>query len=188
MGGGRPHLHELAGWCWQPLIQQHCINSAHPKHGCQQWATVHDKRLPALRPPAFLPRRCRPLVLGKRQGRRGEEWCVASEDCAFGPIGFERVRDVQASPGLGRHRCCLQAAADAAGAPPPLLHSGSLSGSLCVTLLCLYCPVLPMPVLQPGEMIIVDEDGRLHSRQVAPVSRLASPDSCALPLSLPLSL
>ena len=23
-----------------------------------------------------------------------EEWCVASEDCAFGPIGYERVRDV----------------------------------------------------------------------------------------------
>lgn len=58
----------------------------------------------------------RPLVLGKRQGRRGEEWCVASEDCAFGPIGFERVRDVQ-----------------------------------------------------PGEMIIIDEQGRLVSRQVAKV-------------------
>ena len=23
-----------------------------------------------------------------------EEWCVASEDCAFGPIGYKRVRDV----------------------------------------------------------------------------------------------
>lgn len=40
------------------------------------------------------PRACRPLVLGKRAGASGEEWCVASEDCAFGPIGFERVRDV----------------------------------------------------------------------------------------------
>ncbi|EFN59299.1 hypothetical protein CHLNCDRAFT_137657 [Chlorella variabilis] len=60
------------------------------------------------------PNGIRPLVLGKRQGRRGEEWCVASEDCAFGPIGFERVRDVR-----------------------------------------------------PGEMIIIDEDGRLISRQVA---------------------
>lgn len=58
-----------------------------------------------------------PLVLGKRQGRRGEEWCVASEDCAFGPIGFERVRDVT-----------------------------------------------------PGEMVIITEDGRLVTRQVAPVS------------------
>jgi hypothetical protein len=38
---------------------------------------------------------CRPLVLGRREGRLGEEWCVASEDCAFGPIGFERVRDVR---------------------------------------------------------------------------------------------
>ena len=37
----------------------------------------------------------RPLVLGVRQSAGGsEEWCVASEDCAFGPIGFRRVRDV----------------------------------------------------------------------------------------------
>lgn len=43
------------------------------------------------------PHGIRPLVLGKRHGENGEEWCVASEDCAFGPIGFERVRDV--SPG-----------------------------------------------------------------------------------------
>ena len=40
------------------------------------------------------PHGIRPLVLGKRDGPAGEEWCVASEDCAFGPIGFERVRDV----------------------------------------------------------------------------------------------
>ena len=36
----------------------------------------------------------RPLVLGKRTSDQGDEWCVASEDCAFGPIGFQRVRDV----------------------------------------------------------------------------------------------
>lgn len=36
----------------------------------------------------------RPLVLGKRESRHGDEWCVASEDCAFGPNGYERVRDV----------------------------------------------------------------------------------------------
>ena len=36
----------------------------------------------------------RPLVLGRRKSDSGDEWCVASEDCAFGPIGFERVRDV----------------------------------------------------------------------------------------------
>lgn len=42
------------------------------------------------------PHGIRPLVLGKRSGPKGEEeWCVASEDCAFGPIGFERVRDVR---------------------------------------------------------------------------------------------
>ena len=38
---------------------------------------------------------CRPLVLGSRQGPGGQEWCVASEDCAFGPIGFHRERDVR---------------------------------------------------------------------------------------------
>ena len=37
----------------------------------------------------------RPLVLGKRSTPAGDEWCVASEDCAFGPIGFQRVRDVR---------------------------------------------------------------------------------------------
>jgi len=37
----------------------------------------------------------RPLVLGQRQNERGEdEWCVASEDAAFGPLGFTIVRDV----------------------------------------------------------------------------------------------
>ena len=58
----------------------------------------------------------RPLVLGVRRGASGgEEWCVASEDCAFGPIGFKRVRDVR-----------------------------------------------------PGEMIVVDPSGQLHSRQCVP--------------------
>lgn len=37
----------------------------------------------------------RPLVLGKRVSSAGDEWCVASEDCAFGPIGYKRVRDVR---------------------------------------------------------------------------------------------
>lgn len=55
-------------------------------------STVH-RSLPSR--PTTCPTPRRPLVLGRRQGRRGEEWCVASEDCAFGPIGFERVRDVQ---------------------------------------------------------------------------------------------
>ncbi|EIE26868.1 Amidophosphoribosyl transferase [Coccomyxa subellipsoidea C-169] len=36
----------------------------------------------------------RPLVLGSRERNGRTEWCVASEDCAFGPIGFTRVRDV----------------------------------------------------------------------------------------------
>lgn len=57
----------------------------------------------------------RPLVLGRRNGPKGEEWAVASEDCAFGPIGFERVRDVM-----------------------------------------------------PGEMIVITEDGKLVTREVAP--------------------
>ncbi len=33
-------------------------------------------------------------MLGRRTSDDGDEWCVASEDCAFGPIGFQRVRDV----------------------------------------------------------------------------------------------
>lgn len=40
------------------------------------------------------PHGIRPLVLGTRLTPDGPEWCVASEDCAFGPIGFKRVRDV----------------------------------------------------------------------------------------------
>eukprot|EP00798_Chlamydomonas_sp_ICE-L_P028271 gene28271-31376_t len=40
------------------------------------------------------PHGIRPLVLGKRYGPNGDDYCIASEDCAFGPIGFERVRDV----------------------------------------------------------------------------------------------
>eukprot|EP00884_Botryococcus_braunii_P014172 jgi/Botrbrau1/22756/Bobra.0132s0088.1 len=41
------------------------------------------------------PHGIRPLVLGKRTGANGDEWAIASEDCAFGPVGFERVRDVR---------------------------------------------------------------------------------------------
>lgn len=37
----------------------------------------------------------RPLVLGQRDTQDGPEYCVASEDCAFGPIGYRRVRDVR---------------------------------------------------------------------------------------------
>ena len=36
----------------------------------------------------------RPLVLGRRLTELGAEYCVASEDCAFGPLGFDRVRDI----------------------------------------------------------------------------------------------
>lgn len=71
---------------------------------------VKDVGLVAFRDPFGI----RPLVLGKRSSRHGDEWCVASEDCAFGPIGFKRVRDVL-----------------------------------------------------PGEMIIIDEEGQLMSRQCA---------------------
>lgn len=42
------------------------------------------------------PNGIRPLVLGHRKSEDGEdEWAFASEDCAFGPIGFTRVRDIQ---------------------------------------------------------------------------------------------
>ena len=33
----------------------------------------------------------RPLVLGHRVSEEGPEWCFASEDCAFGPLGFIKV-------------------------------------------------------------------------------------------------
>lgn len=33
-------------------------------------------------------------MLGARKSAIGTEWCLASEDCSFGPIGFDRVRDV----------------------------------------------------------------------------------------------
>ena len=57
-------------------------------------------------------------MLGLRRSANAggkDEWCVASEDCAFGPIGFRRVRDVA-----------------------------------------------------PGEMIVIDPEGQLHSRQCVP--------------------
>eukprot|EP01024_Parvocaulis_polyphysoides_P049419 TRINITY_DN47860_c0_g1_i1.p1 TRINITY_DN47860_c0_g1~~TRINITY_DN47860_c0_g1_i1.p1 ORF type:complete len:378 (-),score=26.30 TRINITY_DN47860_c0_g1_i1:51-1184(-) len=41
------------------------------------------------------PHGIRPLVLGMRETNDGNEYCVASEDCAFGPIGFKRVRDIR---------------------------------------------------------------------------------------------
>lgn len=54
---------------------------------------LHQVGLVAFRDPHGI----RPLVLGKRPSAdsSGIEWAVASEDCAFGPIAFERVRDVQ---------------------------------------------------------------------------------------------
>ena len=33
----------------------------------------------------------RPLVLGHRVSEEGPEWAFASEDCAFGPLGFTKV-------------------------------------------------------------------------------------------------
>lgn len=61
------------------------------------------------------PNGIRPLVIGTRPGPHGEEYCIASEDAAFGPIGFTRLRDVQ-----------------------------------------------------PGEMVIITEAGKLISKQVIP--------------------
>ena len=36
----------------------------------------------------------RPLVIGKRENNQNTDYCIASEDCAFGPIDFELYRDV----------------------------------------------------------------------------------------------
>lgn len=38
------------------------------------------------------PHGIRPLVLGHRTTADGNEWCFASEDCAFSPLGFTKVR------------------------------------------------------------------------------------------------
>ena len=46
----------------------------------------------------------RPLVLGQRVNNAHIEYCIASEDCAFGPIGFERVRDINPGEMLVRFR------------------------------------------------------------------------------------
>ncbi len=88
---------------------------------CTQANRAGDMKLtneptPRLTPTEWLASH-RPLVLGLRRSANGggDEWCVASEDCAFGPIGFRRVRDVA-----------------------------------------------------PGEMIVIDPEGQLHSRQCVP--------------------
>jgi amidophosphoribosyltransferase len=42
------------------------------------------------------PHGIRPLVLGMRKGKTGsDEYCISSEDCAFAPIDFRRVRDIK---------------------------------------------------------------------------------------------
>jgi|TARA_B100001142_G_scaffold291374_1_gene309513 amidophosphoribosyltransferase len=49
------------------------------------------------------PNGIRPLVLGSRKSAEDpekDEWCVASEDSAFGPLGFSRVRDVNAGEAI----------------------------------------------------------------------------------------
>lgn len=46
----------------------------------------------------------RPLVLGQRVSEARIEYCIASEDCAFGPIGFQRVRDIAPGEMLVRVR------------------------------------------------------------------------------------
>ena len=51
----------------------------------------------------------RPLVLGQRVSEARIEYCVASEDCAFGPIGFQRVRDIAPGEMLVQSTCFLLA-------------------------------------------------------------------------------
>ena len=56
----------------------------------------------------------RPLVLGHRVSEDGPEWCFSSEDCAFGPLGFTKVRDASAAlPGADHSlfRCVMCARA-----------------------------------------------------------------------------
>lgn len=51
------------------------------------------------------------------------DWCVASEDCAFGPLGFERVRDV------GPGELLVVSSGDAVQQRAPGRASGSTSSS-----------------------------------------------------------
>jgi hypothetical protein len=68
----------------------------HPKQGAYSCiCLVKGVGLVAFRDPHGI----RPLVLGRRASPHGDEWAVASEDCAFGPIAFERVRDVKVCVG-----------------------------------------------------------------------------------------
>lgn len=48
----------------------------------------------------------RPLVLGQRVSEARIEYCIASEDCAFGPIGFQRVRDIAPGEMLVQSTLC----------------------------------------------------------------------------------
>jgi len=64
----------------------------------------------------------RPLVLGQRVSNARIEYCIASEDCAFGPIGFERVRDLAPGEMVVRPR----AAQPGASEPARLSHGGAL--------------------------------------------------------------
>lgn len=73
-------------WCKQALVLVQKIEGA---YSCI--CLVKDVGLVVFRDPNGI----RPLVLGTRLTPDGPEWCVASEDCAFGPIGFKAVRDVQ---------------------------------------------------------------------------------------------
>ncbi len=93
--------HDRARRCRRPLC---CVQGA---YSCL--SLVKGVGLVAFRDPFGI----RPLVLGRRKSPLGDEYCIASEDCAFGPIGFERMRDIN-----------------------------------------------------PGEMVIVSQEGKLLSRQV----------------------
>jgi glutamine phosphoribosylpyrophosphate amidotransferase len=54
------------------------------------------------------PHGIRPLVLGRRRNPDGTtDYCVASEDCAFGPIAFERVRPSHSRDICYSWCCCL---------------------------------------------------------------------------------
>ena len=81
----------------RPLVAGKPTRGGVGETGCPALLALHA--LKRTLPPSWLMLSplnvCRPLVLGRRAGPGGDEWCVASEDCAFGPIGFERVRDVR---------------------------------------------------------------------------------------------
>ncbi len=84
------HILPACAWSHR-LAPAMCKRVSHSCWRCVMHLDISPAQAPLQGVVLFL---FRPLVLGSRERNGRTEWCVASEDCAFGPIGFHRVRDV----------------------------------------------------------------------------------------------